>query len=212
MTYTIAISGTSGAGKTSLARAVAERLNATVLHFDDYEFPDATLYPDFEGWIARGLPVATHAGTTLAGEVGRLRAGQSIRRPKAEDVISPAPYLVIEEPFGRARPAIAPLIDLAVVIATPAEIALARRLARDLAPSSPGRTVEQVLTQARGYLEWYAAGGHGFYERMVGLAKAGADLIVDGRLPLADLAQTVADHAIAADPHQSTANTPGSPR
>ncbi|MFI4974471.1 MAG: hypothetical protein ACHP84_08035 [Caulobacterales bacterium] len=197
MIYTIAISGTSGAGKTSLARAVAELLDAAaVLHFDDYEYPDpAMFYPDFEGWIASGLPVASHGGATLAGEVARLRAGQSIPRPKTEDVISPTPFLVIEEPFGRARPAIADLIDLAVVVATPPDIALARRLRRDLTLSSPDQKLEEVVAQVHTYLEWYAADGHGFYERLVGLAKARADLIVDGRLPLAAIARTVADRA-----------------
>src|SRR5579864_6876484 len=54
MAYTIAIAGTSGAGKTSVARAVADALHSPVLHFDDYEYPDpASAYPDFEGWIAR---------------------------------------------------------------------------------------------------------------------------------------------------------------
>jgi len=198
MTYTIAISGTSGAGKTSLARAVAERLDAAVLFFDDYEYPDAAaIYPDLEAWIAQGLPLATHAGTTLAGEIARLAAGESVLRPKTEEVIAPTPYLVIEEPIGRGRPAIAPLIDLAVVIATPQDIALARRLARDLAASSPDRTLEQVVMQTRGYLGWYAAAGHVFYERMVGLAKASADLVVDGGLAIDELAQTVAERATA---------------
>lgn len=200
MAYTISISGTSGAGKTSLARAVAERLGgAALLHFDDYEYPDgATIYPDLEAWIASGLPVAAHAGTTLAGEVARLRADESIRHPKTDGVIAPTPFLVIEEPFGRARPAIAAFIDLAVVIATPAAIALARRIGRDLGMTSPDRKTEEIVTQVRGYLGWYAGNGHAFYERMVDLAKLNADLIVDGTRPIAELAQTVADRATAA--------------
>jgi uridine kinase len=199
VTYTIAISGTSGSGKSSLARAVAERLGAAVLHFDDYEYPDgATIYPDLEAWIASGLPVATHAGTTLAGEVARLRAGESIRHPKTDSVIAPTPFLVIEEPVGRGRPAIAPLIDLAVVIATPDAIALARRIGRDLGMTSPDRTTEEIVMQVRGYLGWYAGAGYAFYERMVDLAKVDADLIVDGTRPVAELAQAVAARATAA--------------
>ncbi len=198
MTYTIAIAGTSGSGKSSLARAVAERLHAALLHFDDYEYPDAaTIYPDLEAWIANGLPVATHGGTTLASVVARLRAGESVQHPTTEAIITPTPFLVIEEPFGRARPAITSLIDLAVVIDTPPHIALARRLGRDLARSAPNLKIDEVVAQARAYLGWYAAGGHAFYERMVDLAKVNADLIVDGMRPLGDLADAVAERATA---------------
>ncbi len=171
---------------------------AALLHFDEYEYPDPGMIgTDLKGWIARGLPVATHSGTTLAGEVAKLRAGETVQRPKAGDVITPTPYLVIEEPFGRARAAIAPFIDLAVVIATPPNIALARRLRRDLTPSSTEPKTEERLVQIRWYLDWYAAGGHAFYERLVALSTAGADLIVDGRLPVGEIAQTVVDRARA---------------
>ncbi|HZC16588.1 MAG TPA: hypothetical protein VE309_07495, partial [Caulobacteraceae bacterium] len=164
MTYTIAISGFSGAGKTSLTLAVAECLDAAaVLHLDDYEYPDpSTVSADVEGWIARGLPLATHNGTTLAGEAERLCAGQSVQRPKADGMISPTPFLVIEEPFGRARPAVAHLIDLAVVIATPPDIALARRVGRDLGHVPRGQKLDDVVTGLRRYLEWYEAAGRAF--------------------------------------------------
>ncbi len=193
MAYTIAIAGTSGAGKTSVARAVAEALDSPVLHFDDYEYPDpASVYPDFEGWIARGLPVAWHGAATLAGEVAKLRAGDDIRDPKTERVISPGPFLVIEEPFGRARPVMAPLIDLAVVVGTPSDVALARRLARELSAGSDG-----AAANLQAYLAWYLAGGRAFYDRLVGLAKVGADLIVDGELPVSDVTQLVVGRASA---------------
>ncbi|HEY3800802.1 MAG TPA: hypothetical protein VGL58_20805 [Caulobacteraceae bacterium] len=200
MTCTIAICGTSGSGKTSLARAVADLLgDAAVLHFDDYEYPDpSTVSRDVEGWIAMGLPVAPHRGVTLAGEVAKLCAGESIQPPKGEGIISPTRFLVIEEPFGRARPAIAPLIDLVVFIATPADLALARRLRRDGTLHLGDRTSEEVLARLQSYLEWYLGAGHAFYERIADLAKLKADLIVDGRLPLGEIARSVADFANSA--------------
>ncbi len=197
MTYTIAISGTSGAGKSSLARAVAELLDgAVVLHFDDYEYPEPTaVAEDVERWVTIGLPVVSHRGTTLAGEITKLCAGERIKHPKGEGIISPTPFLVIEEPFGRARPAIAPLIDLAVVVATPADLALARRLRRDITLLMRDRKAPEVLKYLQNYLELYVGGGRTFYERVVGLAKLKADLIVDGVLPTAEIARSVAEVA-----------------
>jgi uridine kinase len=199
MTFTIAIGGTSGSGKTSLARAVSEALDAApALHFDDYEYPDpSSAYPDFEGWIARGLPVASHGAETLAGEIAKLRAGADIREPKTDRTISPRPFLVVEEPLGRARPAIAPLIDFAVIVATPSEIALARRVKRDLAGAPGDQDLTAVVVRVQSYLAWYVAGGHAFYDRVVGLAQASADLIVDGMLPVQENANLVADRARA---------------
>ncbi|MGH6958707.1 MAG: hypothetical protein ACREEW_18750 [Caulobacteraceae bacterium] len=196
MTFTIAISGTSGAGKSSLARAAAALLdNAALLHFDDYEYPPPTASEDIEQWIATGLPLVSHRGVTLADAVAALREGRSIEHPNGASVIAPTPFLVIEEPLGRARPAIAPLIDMAVLVATPADLALARRLRRDIAWLSRDKTADETLKHLQSHLEWYATGGRAFYERMVGLTRLSADMVLDGELSINELAQSVAERA-----------------
>ena len=57
--------------------------------------------------------------------------------------------------------------------------------------------MEEMLKRVRSYLDWYAAGGHAFYERIVALSNAGADLIVDGSLPVDGIARIVVDRATA---------------
>jgi hypothetical protein len=52
-------------------------------------------------------------------------------RPPIPNIL-PSEFIVIEEPMGRERAEMASLIDFVAVIETPLEIALTRRLLRDI--------------------------------------------------------------------------------
>src|SRR5262245_10253707 len=129
--YVVAISGMSGAGKTSVVRRTVELLgDAVALHFDDY-ISVSTYPPDLRVWMEEGADVEVWKTPQLADDIRSLRAGKAITLPGGA-VVEPADVLVIEEPFGKMRKEMAGLIDLAVHIDVPQDILLARRLLRRL--------------------------------------------------------------------------------
>lgn len=124
-TVIVAIDGRSGAGKTSLAQLVAERLAAPVVHMDH-------IYPGWDG-LAAALPV-------LADEVLiPLRSGKSgvFRRwdwaageHGGELEVPVAPFVVVEGCGSSVGPA-GQLADLRVWLDADTEQRRARGLTRD---------------------------------------------------------------------------------
>ena len=91
-------------------------------------------------WLRDGADVNEWKTPQFALDVAALREGRSVALPprrggdtlgrKPGDTVQPTRYVLIEEPMGRARAEMAQSIDFAVVIDTPLEVALARRLLR----------------------------------------------------------------------------------
>ncbi|MFP5416002.1 MAG: hypothetical protein ACLGHZ_03865 [Actinomycetes bacterium] len=121
----VAIDGTSGAGKTTLAEAVASGLACPVVHMDD-------LYPGWDG-LAAGIELLTR----------RILAPLATGRPAhfpvwdwqqnswgPERVLEPMPMLVVEGCGSSVHPAGA-YAALRVWLDAPRAVRLARGLARD---------------------------------------------------------------------------------
>ncbi|MEY4983338.1 MAG: hypothetical protein RIR62_1604 [Pseudomonadota bacterium] len=110
----IAISGIPGAGKTTLAGALAQRLGARHLCFDAYE--TLTLAPPeaVAGWLSRGAPLEEMYDPRLDAELARM-AGQG--------------PVVFDTPLGRLPAAHARLVTCAIWIDVPRDVGLARKLA-----------------------------------------------------------------------------------
>ena len=98
----------------------------------------------------------------FAADLERLRRRQSVRLPQDHGSVEPADFVILEEPFGRSRDVMAPMIDLAVHIAIPHDVAMARRLLRTvgLRPQmgDPG-LIDELEEQLRAFL----AGGRDIY-------------------------------------------------
>ena len=176
--FVITVSGVSGAGKSSTVRAVAELLgNASCFYFDDYG--EAMQQPD-DGlaWIAAGADVAEFVLPEFARDLQALRDGQAVTTPKGRRV-EPAPFLVVEEPFGNGRKDMTSLVDFVVCIELAMEVALARRLLE--AMEKWGGEANERLEWTVGYLRSYLFEGmREVYISINEQVKQNSDLVLDG--------------------------------
>lgn len=167
----------SGAGKSSVVRRTVEHLgNATALHFDDY-IADSVYPPDLREWLARGADVDEWKTPTLAAELRALRSG-------------PFEFVLLEEPFGRKRAEMRGLIDLAVHLDVPSDVLLARRLLRRLEEERE-QYGEQLLDRLHGDLREHLATDRSLELAGDESAKAAADLVLDGKKPIDEIAETL---------------------
>jgi len=197
--YTIAVSSVSGGGKTTLVKRAADLLRGTTLFFDDYA--SVSEYPqDIKKWVEDGADVNEWKTPKFAQDLAALRRGDRVVSPVDGASVVPSEFIVIEEPMGRERTEMADLIDFVVVIDTPLEIALARRLLRDLGSISfenfEKATKEQLaegavktVTYLTDYLNGYLDAGRRLYMAVQELAKENCDLVLDGSLCVDELAQ-----------------------
>jgi uridine kinase len=187
--HIIAIAGHSGSGKSTLVKNLSERLgDAITLGIDSY---DSNFYPRAVEWIERGADPNEFQTPHFFADVRALKEGQTIIHPETKDEIKPTNYLIIEEPFGKGRDALRPLIDLAVFLDTPLEVAYARKLLRktDFLPWEDNPSV--FIQHLRENLEWYLRVGRRFYQAVEGSARKDCDLIVDGLLPSEKIVEQV---------------------
>jgi uridine kinase len=190
--FVIAIAGPSGGGKTTLVQHVAALLDqATQVYFDDYEA--VSTYPaDMAEWLATGADPNAWKTPRLASDVEALRMGHEALHPNGTTMLRPTRYTVIEEPFGRERREMAPLIDFVAVIDVPLEIALARRIRRSFYLGLEQWSAEQVLKHVDSYLKAYIELGSSLYGTVNTRALVSCDMAVDGRQPIEHLAEQIA--------------------
>ncbi len=125
-TRVLAVDGRSGAGKTTLARAVAERLDAPVLRMDD-------LYDGWDG-LAAGIDqlVARVLRPLARGERAcwhRYDWHQGHYGPS--QTLDPATAILVVEGVGAGARAVTPLLSGLVCVAAPLGVRRRRALARD---------------------------------------------------------------------------------
>jgi len=102
----------------------------------------------------------------------------------------PTPIIVVEEPFGRSRPEFGVLIDFVAVLDTPLEVALARRLLRELRCGEKSEP-DSLSSRHIGFLEAYLKGVRDLYVAVQRLAVQQADVVIDGLLAPADLVDKI---------------------
>ncbi|EIV91280.1 dephospho-CoA kinase [Frankia sp. QA3] len=125
-TRVLAVDGRSGAGKTTLAQAVAERLDAPVVRMDD-------LYDGWDG-LAAGIDqlVARILRPLARGERARWRRYDwHQRRYSSDQTLDPATAILVVEGVGAGARAAAPLLSGLVCVAAPVAVRRRRALARD---------------------------------------------------------------------------------
>jgi len=164
----IAIAAVSGGGKTTVTKLLNEKLvNSKTLFFDDYDFdgPD-----DMHKWVEDG---ADYNEWDLFPFIMDLKTLLS----------EPLEYIVLDFPFAYKHSQTSRLIDYAVFIDTPLDIALARRIIRDYQNS----LMKDVLFDTEIYLDR----GRSAYLEMLKTIKPNSDIVVDGTLQVSEIVSTI---------------------
>lgn len=140
--FIVSVNSVSGGGKTALCQALQCALpDAALFCFDDF---DATnVYPDdFYQWHKRGADITEFDCPGMATAV-RAAIQQKENR-----------YIVLDYPLGKDHPRFRGLIDLAVFVDTPLDVAMARRILRAYpADDSSRQRLQQLREEMAHYLK-----------------------------------------------------------
>ena len=155
----VGIAGGSAAGKTTLARALAEDLGVErILHLQqDWYYRDLShIEPEVRAACNFDHPEALEM-TLLRQHLHSLRRGEVVQAPaydfathtRLDDwhLLIPQEVVLVEGTLVLADPALRELLDIRVYVDAPREARLGRRLTRDVAER--GRDVTSCLEQHR---------------------------------------------------------------
>ena len=155
----IAIGAVTAGGKTTAIRSVVENMQkATALHFDDYLFKGEV--DDFYQWVIDGANYNVWDLTPLKEDIEKvIRSGEF-------------DYLILDYPFAYKNKMIKDYIDCAIFIDTPLDIAMARRVLRDMKDAS----ADDIRSEMEIYLQYarYA------YVQMLKDILPASDYVIDG--------------------------------
>ena len=188
--FVIGISSVSGGGKIAVAVKLTELLqDAVMLSFADYD--ENTVYPeDLHAWLTAGANYNAWETPGLTSDLLSLTTGNHIASPVDGSNIPTAKYIVFDAPLGRAHSDTGKFIDLMVFIDTPLDIAMARRLLRDITtPTRQG--AEDSIKSLNAHLYSYLNGGQLLFLELEKQIRGNCDIVLDGRLPVDELAATI---------------------
>ena len=155
----IAIAAVTAGGKTTVVNELKRRLkNAVSLHFDDYTFDGEV--EDFAAWVKNGANYERWDLSPLVKDIERL---------KAEGKYD---YILLDYPFAHIHSALRFVIDHAFFIDTPLDIAMARRVLRDMKEAS----ADEIRADMKAYLDFARPA----YLQMLKDILPSSDLVVDG--------------------------------
>ena len=179
--FLIGISSVSGGGKTAVANRLAELLpDSVTLCFDDYD--DTTVHPDdLQKWLAEGADYNVWQTPVLTSDLEALTTGRYIS--------SSARYVIFDAPLGRAHSDTGRFIDFMGFIDTPLDVAMARRLLRDMASHGEQDAESNLKSSLSSYLD----GVRLLYLELQNQVKRTCDLVLDGCLSVDELAMAIHD-------------------
>jgi uridine kinase len=179
-TFAIGIAGGTGAGKTAVAREVAETIGEAValVRLDNY-YEELSHLP-FEERTERNYDhPSAFDWELLVEQLDALLSGQSVEMPqydfsehdrKAETVtVDPTGVLIVEGIFALYEERVREMLDLHVYVQTDADVRILRRIERDVVER--GRDIESVHEQ-------YLSTVKPMHERFVEPTKKHADVII----------------------------------
>lgn len=162
----IAFGAVSAGGKTTVVNAIKDRLPRTVsLHFDDYSFEGEV--EDFSKWVSEGADVHVWDLSPLRADIERIiRSGEY-------------DYLLLDYPFAYQHQMINNYLDCCIFIDTPLDIAMARRVLRDMK--------EATADEIRNEMDTYLKCARIAYVQMLKDHLSTSDYVIDGAKELEDI-------------------------
>lgn len=168
----IAIAAVTGGGKTTTVNEIKKQLpNVQSLHFDDYDFEGAV--DDFHQWVLTGADYNVWNLEPLEKDILKVQNSGA------------CDYLLLDYPFAYCQEQIKKYIDVAVFIDTPLDIALARRILRDMGNASG----EDVRNDLMGYLKYARIA----FVQMQKDILPSSDHVIDGTMEAERIAKKIVD-------------------
>lgn len=158
-TKVVAVSGVSGAGKTTIVKQLANRFDCPFLLFDDHI--DNNTYPkDMKSWLRSGANVSLIKTPKFVSSLACLLSKNT------------KPFIFIEEPFGKERDAMSVLIDYVILLDQPMELCLARIISRHTK-----QTHADAISSISSFLEKYEDHLRDIYLTTASQVRNNSDLI-----------------------------------
>ncbi|HNZ24895.1 MAG TPA: uridine kinase [Polyangiaceae bacterium] len=180
-TLMIGVSGGTGSGKTTIARALLDglpRTRAVLLQHDSYYRDHPELSYEERSGLNYDHPSALDT-ELLVTHLDALRKGKKVsvpvydfashRRKEHTTLVEPAPVIIVEGILVLAEKDVRDRLDIKLFVDTAADIRLMRRVRRDL--EERGRTFAQVRKQ-------YYESVRPMHQAFVEPSKAYADIII----------------------------------
>ena len=166
----IAIAAVTAGGKTTVVNEIKKRLpRCASLHFDDYSFEGEV--EDFHQWVLDGADYDVWDLSPLKADIDKIMDSNAYD------------YLLLDYPFAYLNTQIREYIDCAVFIDTPLDIAMARRVLRDMKDAS----ADEIRTEMDVYLKYARIA----YKQMLDAVLPSSDHVVDGSKDLESITSEI---------------------
>ncbi len=166
----IAIAAVTAGGKTTIVTELLKELEkSTSLHFDDYTFEGEV---DFRSCTLQGDDYyAAWDLSPLKEDIANIVESEQYE------------YLLLDYPFAYRHKEIKDFIDCAIFIDTPLDVAMARRILRDMKNASG----DEIRADIESYLKFARKCYLGMQEDII----PSSDYVVDGTKDIAELVNDV---------------------
>lgn len=168
----IAVAGVAAGGKTTTINELKKKMiNAKSLHFDDYNFEGEV--DDFHQWVMDGADYNVWNLEPLKKDLLKLKEDNKVQ------------YILLDYPLAYKNDWIKPFIDCAIFIDTPLDIAMARRVLRDMCNA----TGDEIREDMHFYLKYARIA----YKEMLNTILPNSDYVVDGSMQLDEIVKQIMD-------------------
>ena len=155
----IAFAAVTAGGKTTIVNEIKKKLrNTESLHFDDYSFKGEV--EDFYAWVMNGADYNVWDLSPFINDILEIKNNGN------------CDYLLLDYPFAYCHKELSKYIDCAVFIDTPLDIALVRRILRDMNKA----TAEEIRYDMNMYLKYARVA----YVQMLKDILPSSDYVIDG--------------------------------
>lgn len=166
----ISVSSVTAGGKTTIVNELKRRLrNSQSLHFDNYTFEGEV--DNFFQWVLDGANYHVWNLTPLEDDILKIKSAEK------------CDYLILDYPFAYCHDTIKPYIDTAFFIDTPLDIALARRILRDMSDA----TADEIRNDLEMYLKYARIS---FIQMQKDILPS-SDYVIDGTLSIEEIVNQI---------------------